>query len=260
MNIGGLAIPSGVAIAAPAVGRLAVALRAPDGGLEVRVLATPPVAPWARCVPVLRGVAAVAASVGAGLRAVRLMSGSGPEVRPADAVLAASAALVAALVLFVWLPWVVSGALGLPWADGAVRAMLVAGWLWGLRMLPAGREMYAYHAAEHKVVNAWEALGRIPLPEEAAAFSDRHPRCGFGLLSLVVVLAALVMPVVPPLVRPLVLPLLAGAGYELLGLGPVRRLALFAQGLVLAPCGREHREHLEAACAALRAAVGEGVA
>jgi uncharacterized protein YqhQ len=255
MSIGGLALPCGVAIAAPAVGRLAVALRAPDGGLEVRVLAAPSVAPWARRVPVLRGVAAVAASVGAGLKAVRLVSGSGPEVRPADAVLAASAALVAALGLFVWLPWVVSGALGLPWADGAVRALLVAGWLWALRLLPAGREMYAYHAAEHRAVNAWEARGRVPLPEEAAAFSDRHPRCGFGLVSAVILVAAAVMPLVPLPVRPLVLPLLAGAGYEMLALGPVRRLALFAQGLVLAPCGREH---LEAACAALRAAVEGG--
>jgi len=257
MSIGGLALPRGVAIAAPAVGRLVVALRAPDGGLEVRVLAAPSVAPWARRVPVLRGVAAVAASVGAGLRAVRLMSGSGPEVRPADAVLAASAALAAMLLLFVGMPWAVSHALGLPWADGAVRALLVAGWLWMLRLHPAGRAMYAYHAAEHRAVNAWEALGRVPLPEEAAAFPDRHPRCGFGLLSLVVVLAAVVMPVVPPIVRPLVLPLLAGAGYELLALGPVRRLALFAQGLVLAPC---ERGHLEAACAALRAAVEGGVA
>jgi uncharacterized protein YqhQ len=152
MSIGGLALPCGVAIAAPAVGRLAVALRAPEGGLEVRVLAAPSVAPWARRVPVPRDMAAVAASVGAGLKAVRLVSGSGPEVRPADAVLAASAALATALGLLIGLPWAVSHALGLPWADGAVRAMLVAGWLWGLRMLPAGLEMYAYHAAKHRAV------------------------------------------------------------------------------------------------------------
>ena len=248
MGVGGLAVPGGVAIVAR--GRVAVAVRAPSGGLEVRVLAGPAVPAWALRVPVVRGVAAVAASVAAALRAVR--SACDGHVRSGDLVVAGPVALAWALALLVGLPLLVSSAAGLPWLDGPARAACVVLWLLVLRTHPAGRDLYAYHAAEHRVVNAFEALGRVPSPEEAALHSDRHPRCGFGLLVAAVLLAAAVMPATPPAFRPLVLPLLAGLGWELLAVPGVRRLALAAQALVLAPCGPEH---LEVACAALEEAL-----
>ena len=82
--------------------------------------------------------------------------------------------------------------------------------------------MFEYHAAEHKVINAYEA-GEELVPERVQRFSLIHPRCGTAFLLWVMVIAIFVFaflgrPSLPWLIasRILLLPLIAGLAYELI--------------------------------------------
>ena len=91
-----------------------------------------------------------------------------------------------------------------------------------ISLLPDLRRVFEYHAAEHKVINAYEA-GEELVPERVQSFSLIHPRCGTAFLLWVMVIAIFVFAFLgrPPLYwliasRILLLPLIAGLAYELI--------------------------------------------
>lgn len=105
-------------------------------------------------------------------------------------------------------------------AEGVARLLLLIGYIWAIGLMPDVKRVFAYHGAEHKTINAFEA-GVELTPENAAKFSVEHPRCGTAFLLTLVLLSVLVFSLLGPMslvwrltTRLLFIPILAGLAYE----------------------------------------------
>ena len=75
--------------------------------------------------------------------------------------------------------------------EGLIRIALFFGYVWLIGRLADVRRVFAYHGAEHKTINAYEA-GEPLTPERVGRYSVAHPRCGTAFLLYVVVLSIFV--------------------------------------------------------------------
>jgi len=106
--------------------------------------------------------------------------------------------------------------------EGVMRLALLVGYIWGVGFIPDIRRVFAYHGAEHKTINAFEAGAELT-PENVTRFSLQHPRCGTAFLLTLVFLSIIVfsflgpMPLIWRLIsRIILIPVLAGIAYEYL--------------------------------------------
>ncbi len=104
--------------------------------------------------------------------------------------------------------------------EGLVRLGLLVGYIWIVGKMPDIRRVFAYHGAEHKTINAYEAGAELT-PDNVEKFSTEHPRCGTAFLLTLVLLSILVFSLLGPLPflwrmvsRILLLPFLACLAYE----------------------------------------------
>jgi uncharacterized protein YqhQ len=104
--------------------------------------------------------------------------------------------------------------------EGLVRLVLLVGYIWAVGQMPDIRRVFAYHGAEHKTINAYEA-GVELTPDNATKFSVEHPRCGTAFLLTLILLSILIFSLMGPLPfwwrmasRILFLPVLACIAYE----------------------------------------------
>ena len=154
--------------------------------------------------------------------------------------------------LFFLLPYFLAGlvqpAVGNPvvfnLVEGLIRLTILILYLRIVGFFSDIKRVFAYHGAEHSVVNAYEA--GVPLEiAEVKKHSTAHTRCGTGFLLVVVVISVLVFSLLgrPPiwlgiLGRIVLLPVIAAVSYELMRAGarhygnPVVR-ALLTPGLLL---------------------------
>ena len=128
--------------------------------------------------------------------------------------------------------------------EGLIRLVILVIYLRVIGLFGDIRRVFAYHGAEHRVINAYE--GGVPLEvEQVKNYSTAHTRCGTSFLLVVVVIATLAFSLLgsPPwwlavLGRIVLLPAIAAVSYELIRLGarhhanPVVR-ALLWPGLLL---------------------------
>ncbi|MCZ7543415.1 MAG: DUF1385 domain-containing protein [Anaerolineae bacterium] len=139
--------------------------------------------------------------------------------------------LALGLGLFLLLPAAVAGgienllnihsALVTNFVEGFIRLLLVIGYIWLIGRVPDIKRLFAYHGAEHKTINAYEA-GADLTPQSVARFPLEHPRCGTGFLLVVVVVSVFVFAFLghpDNLIlrlgsRILLIPLVAGIAYE----------------------------------------------
>ena len=113
-------------------------------------------------------------------------------------------ALAAAVVLFIGVPYLVTGllqrlivsAVALNVAEGLIRLALLLGYLAAISFLPDIRRVFAYHGAEHMTIHAFEH-GDPLTPERIAPYPTAHARCGTAFLLVVVVVAIVVFAFVP---------------------------------------------------------------
>jgi uncharacterized protein YqhQ len=112
------------------------------------------------------------------------------------------------------------GAWGGNLLEGLVRLISLVGYIWAVGYMPEIRRVFAYHGAEHKTINAYEA-GVELTPENVASFSVEHPRCGTAFLLTLVLLSILIFSLLGPLPttlrlasRIIFLPLIACLAYE----------------------------------------------
>ncbi len=108
--------------------------------------------------------------------------------------------------------------------EGVVRLLLIVGYIWAVGFLPDMRRVFAYHGAEHKTINAYEAGARLTV-DDVHPFPLAHTRCGTAFLLTVIVLTILIFaPLDPPsllwrlLSRILLLPVIVGVAYEFIRL------------------------------------------
>jgi uncharacterized protein YqhQ len=109
--------------------------------------------------------------------------------------------------------------------EGVIRAALIILYLGVIGLVPDIKRYFAYHGAEHKAVNAYEA--GVPLEVEAVKkYSTAHVRCGTSFLFTVIIIAIIVFTLVGlpslwlmVLSRILLLPVIAAFGYEVIYFG-----------------------------------------
>ena len=238
--IGGQAVLEGVMMRGPS--NWALAVRKPNGEIaEVnRPIQSVMTRHWFFRLPIVRGVIALGESLAIGFRALAISANYAAQEEGEDGnevetelsrgalIFAFAIAIGFALMLFKvtpalitsWLPIDTTGWFVL--VEGLIRVCLFIGYLLIISLLPDLRRVFEYHAAEHKVINAYEA-GEELVPERVQKFSLIHPRCGTAFLLWVMVIAIFVFaflgqPPLPWLIasRILLLPLIAGLAYELI--------------------------------------------
>ncbi len=105
-------------------------------------------------------------------------------------------------------------------AEGLVRLTFFVVYLIAIARMPDIRRVFAYHGAEHKTVNAFEA-GAPLTPHSVAAYSTAHTRCGTGFLLSVLLIFVLLTSLLgrPPLLwrivsRLALVPVVSAIAYE----------------------------------------------
>ena len=214
----------------------AVAMRAPDGKI---VTHSEPLGGLYRSgvsrIPFVRGLIMLWDALGLGMRFLTLsantQTGDDEKLEGPALYLTFGLTLVLAVGVFFLAPagvgWLSERYLhwNAWWSnllEGIVRLLFLVGYVWAVGQSPDIRRVFAYHGAEHKTINAYEAGAELT-PETVAHYSVQHPRCGTAFLLILVVLSLLVFTLLGPLPlawrfasRILMIPVLAGVAYEYL--------------------------------------------
>ena len=237
--IGGQAVLEGVMMRG--VGTWSVAVRKPDGEVEIT---TRTIEPWGRRHrllrwPVIRGMVALAESLGIGFRALSISAdaqlegeehGEEEEIGGFAWVMTIVLSMLAAVTLFFLVPVGLTsifkdqlGSAVVFWlVEGLLRTTIFIGYIVMLSRVHDLRRVFAYHGAEHKAISCHEAGDELT-PGRAALYPRLHPRCGTSFLLIVMVLAIFVFaPIGLPAwywllaSRILGIPLIAGLSYEVI--------------------------------------------
>jgi uncharacterized protein YqhQ len=106
--------------------------------------------------------------------------------------------------------------------EGLVRLLILVGYIWLVALWDDVARVFAYHGAEHKTINAFEDRADLT-PENVAAYSVQHPRCGTAFMLTVVLLSIIFFTLLGPMglwlrfaTRLLLIPVLASLSYEYL--------------------------------------------
>ena len=213
---------------------LAIAMRAPDGRIVVHEEKLGEIyrSKIAK-IPFLRGVILLWDALGLGMRALTIsantQTGEDEQLEGPALYITLGLALVFGIGLFFLLPAGL-GSLserylgwGVWWsnlAEGIIRLGLLVGYVWAIGFMPDVKRLFAYHGAEHKTINAYEAGAELT-PQSVARFSLEHPRCGTAFLLTLVLLSILAFTALGPLPllwrlvsRIVLIPVLAGVALE----------------------------------------------
>ena len=275
--MGGQAVLEGVMMRGAT--QWAVAVRTPEGGIDVAVH---DVAGWSeryRPVPILRGVMGLGESLSVGYRA---LAWSANQQVPEDEQVSEKAmgwtmgiAMVLFSAIFLVLPALAGKGLRhvidvVPFqaAEGVLRLVIFIGYILLISRMRDIRRVFEYHGAEHKAIAAYEN-GVELTPESAQQFTTAHVRCGTNFLLTVMVVAILTYSVVPTpnlativVSRVVLIPVIAGLSFEVIRLAARNmargwvRVAMKPGLLLQRLTTREPSlDQLEVAIASLRAAM-----
>ncbi|MGE5073071.1 MAG: DUF1385 domain-containing protein [Anaerolineae bacterium] len=213
---------------------VAIAMRAPDGNIVVHQEQLGSIyRSQISKIPFLRGVILLWDALGLGMRALTIsantQTGEEEKLEGPTLYVTLGIALLFGVGLFFLLPAGL-GSLSekyLGWnvwwsnlVEGVIRLGLLVGYIWLIGFMPDVKRLFAYHGAEHKTINAYEAGAELT-PESVKRFSLEHPRCGTAFLLTLVLLSILVFALIGPLPwawplvsRVLLIPVLAGVALE----------------------------------------------
>jgi len=213
---------------------VAIAMRAPDQEIVVH---TEPLSGIYKSkiikIPFLRGLVGLWDALGLGMRALTIsantQTGEDEQLEGPALYLTLGVSLAFGVGLFFLAP-AAMGQLGEHflginswWSnlmEGLIRLALIVGYIWLIGRIGEIQRIFAYHGAEHKTINAFEASAELT-PEIVKEYPLEHTRCGTAFLLTLVLLSVLVFSVLGPLPfgwrlasRILLLPVLAGLAYE----------------------------------------------
>ena len=150
-----------------------------------------------------------------------------------DFLIAAGIAVFAVAGLFValplWLADMLKTSLSLSpfWCnvfEGFIRGAIFVGYVAVIGLWDDIRQVFCYHGAEHKTINAFEN-GLEMTPETIASQSRIHPRCGTSFLLIAVIVSIIVFSFIGgggftwrAGIRVVTLPLVIGISYEIIRL------------------------------------------
>jgi hypothetical protein len=216
---------------------IAVAVRRPNGEIALNSeplggLSTGRI----REIPLVRGIVVLVETLVLGIR-VLFYSASvslDEEVKVSPWLLWGSVAVgfILAMVLFLALPLLATHYVD-PYispavsnvVDGVIRLVIFVIYLGAISLMPDIRRVFAYHGAEHKTINAYEAGEPLEV-EKVRKYSTAHSRCGTNFLLIVMVIAIIAFVFLgrPPMwlryvERIILLPVIAAVGYEVIKFG-----------------------------------------
>jgi len=214
----------------------AMAMRAPDGTIATKVEKLGGIYQSRLAkIPFLRGLILLWDSLGLGMKALtdsaNMQSGEDEKLEGPVLYLTLGLTFLVAIGIFFLAPagvgWLSERFLhwNAWWSnlvEGIVRLILLVGYLWGIGFAPDIARVFAYHGAEHKTINAYEAGAELT-PAVVSNYSVEHPRCGTAFLVALMVLSLFFFTILGPLPigwrlfsRVVMIPVLAGAAYEYL--------------------------------------------
>jgi len=255
-------------------------VRRPDGQLAIDTQPLPTLyTGWLRQTPLVRGIIVLIEALVLGIKSLLYSANvsleeEGEEVSGGLLWVIMAVSLVLAVALFFIAPLFltrlldISSSLLFNLIDGLIRVAIFIAYLKLITLVPDIRRVLAYHGAEHKVVNAYEAGASL----EVAAVrehSTAHVRCGTSFLFAVLIISIVVFALIGlhsawlmVLSRIVLIPVIAAIGYEVIYFGGrhvnhVLVRAVLAPGLWLqALTTKEPADpQLEVALSALRGVV-----
>jgi len=227
---GGQAVIEGVMMRGRRV--MVTAIRCPDGEItmDVRSLASI-YASRMRNTPLLRGIIVLIEALVLGIKVLLYSANVAleeeeEEISGGMVWIIVTVSLALAVALFFMVPLFLTRLLNIDSSivfnlvDGGIRIAIFILYLWLVALVPDIKRVFAYHGAEHKTVNAYEA--GVPLEVEAVReYNTAHVRCGTSFLFAVMLIAILVFALVGlpslwlmVLSRILLIPVIAALGYE----------------------------------------------
>jgi uncharacterized protein YqhQ len=213
----------------------AVAVRTPDGDIEIETHDAPSWSEKYSKIPLVRGVTALGESLTLGMKA---LTWSANRQVPEEEQLSSKAmgwtigvALLFFTAIFIVAPALAANGLGnflgldgfwFHVAEGALRLAIFLGYLLLIAQLKDIKRVFQYHGAEHKAIAAYENDVELTA-ESAQQFDTSHVRCGTNFLLTVMVITIVVYSFVGRpgwlllvLSRVVLLPIIAGVSYEVI--------------------------------------------
>lgn len=251
-SIGGQALIEGILMRGPE--KEAIAVRLPNGEIDLLVTDLKKSKAFWKKIPLLRGIVSFVMSMISGYKALMysaeksgldeddeemskldqwLNDHLGAGIMGVIGVIAMALGLFISLLLFKFLPMAAVKGLeliGIPLGsaflksliEGIIKMAVFIAYLAAVSLMKDIRVTFMYHGAEHKTISCYEA-GEELTPENAAKYPRAHPRCGTSFLFLMVALGILVNCFLPwgniwvrLLFSLITFPLVMGLGYELL--------------------------------------------
>lgn len=245
VSIGGQALIEGIMMKAPE--KYSIAVRKPDGGIDVQVFDNNKVK-FGK-VPVLRGIMNFFDSLMTGYKCIMhsadiAMDGEfeedafdrwvkkhfGEKSGEIIAMIAGILGSVLALVLFMVLPTTIAGLLDkvIPLGslktvvEGIAKLAIFVLYLWLVSKMEEIRRVFCYHGAEHKTIACYEAGEELTV-ENVRRHTRFHPRCGTSFMFIILIVSIVVFSFVPwkgtvsrALMKVVFLPVVVGISYEIL--------------------------------------------
>ena len=248
---GGQAVIEGVLIRGR--NHFSLAVRRPDGNIESRSNRLNSFYTGrARRLPFVRGFIVLAETLVLGIKALHTSAnlaaqepgtGAKTEIPNWAMGLTLFSSLVIGLSIFFLLPllivWamdpVVPSHIVSELIEGALRLLILVGYVWAISIFPDIKRVFAYHGAEHMAVHAHEA--GLPLTvDNVRKFGTPHPRCGtaFLLTVMLVSIAVFILLMDPPweyriASRIVLIPVIAAISYEIIRFSGTRQHLLVGQ-------------------------------
>jgi len=232
---GGQAVVEGVMMRGRKI--MVTAVRRPSGELAIDTQPLPAIyTGWMRQTPLLRGIVVLIESLVLGIKSLLYSANvsleeEGEEISGGVIWLTMIAALALAVALFFIAPLFltrllnISSSLLFNLVDGLIRVTIFIAYLAVMTLVPDIKRVFAYHGAEHKVVNAYEA--GMPLELEAVkVYGTAHARCGTSFLFVVLIISIIVFALIGlhtvwlmVLSRIVLIPIIAALSYEIIYFG-----------------------------------------
>jgi len=236
-NYGGQAVIEGVMMRGLSV--VVTAVRRPGGGIALDTQLLPSISTSrARRVPLIRGILVLIETMVLGIKSLVYSAEVSMEEeeeklsgRATGGIVAGSIAFavavffIAPLFLTRILDNYIESSIVFHLVEGFIRMAIFLAYLKILTLIPSLGRLFAYHGAEHKAVNAYEAGAPLELGA-VRKFSTAHTRCGTSFLFVVMIIAIVVFAFIGRpslwlmvLSRVALVPVIAGLGYEVTQFG-----------------------------------------
>ncbi|MBI2851134.1 MAG: DUF1385 domain-containing protein [Chloroflexi bacterium] len=216
---------------------MATAVRRPDGGLAIDTHPLPRIyTGWLRKTPLIRGVIVLIEALVLGINALLYSANVSLEEEEEKLSswqlgLIVAVSMVFAVGVFFIVPlfltrlFHLSSSLLFNLVDGIFRVVILVIYLKLMTLVPDIKRTFAYHGAEHAVVNAYES--GVPIELEAVrGHSKEHVRCGTSFIFVVMVISVFVFALVGVrsaglmvLSRVVLIPVIASLSYEIIYFG-----------------------------------------